>query len=428
MAHNKTFRPVAILGGSRTPFTKSFTHYSRTSNRELMTATLKDLVAKTNLQGELLGDVSLGAVMKNASDWNLARESVLSSGLDPHTPGYDVQRACGTGLETAAQIALKIAAGQIESGIAGGTDTNSDIAGVLPHEFSWIMMEAQKEPSLLARLKKFGELKPQYLKPRFPNVQEPRTGHSMGEHCEMMVKDWRITREAQDELAYHSHINAARAYEEGFYKDLVFDFKGLSRDSFVRGDTSIEKLAKLKPAFDFTGTGTLTAGNSTPLSDGASAVLLGSEDFAKKKDLPILAYLVDADYAAVDFVKGEGLLMAPTRAVAQLLRRNNLKLQDFDFYEIHEAFAGQVLCTLKAWESEEYCRTQLGESKALGSIDRNKMNVKGGSLALGHPFAATGGRILASLSKMLVQKGSGRGLISICTAGGMGVAAIVERP
>lgn len=425
---SKTMRPVAILAGSRTPFTKSSGLYARTSNRDLMTATLKDLVWKTNLIGEKLGDVSTGAVMKNASDWNLTRESLLSSGLHPHTPGYDVQRACGTGLETAAQIALKIASGQIESGIAGGTDTNSDIAGVLPHELSWILMEAQKAPNAFERIKKLMQIKPQYLKPRFPNVQEPRTGLSMGQHTELMVKEWGITRQAQDELAYNSHKNAAKAYDEGFYKDLVFDFKGLTKDTFVRGDTSVEKLAKLKPAFDFSGTGTLTAGNSTPLTDGASAILLGSEEFAQKKGLPVMAYLVDAAYAAVDYVAGEGLLMAPTRAVAEMLRRNNLKLQDFDFYEIHEAFAGQVLCTLKAWESDEYCRKQLGESQALGSIDRSKMNVKGGSLALGHPFAATGGRILASLSKMLVEKGSGRGLISICTAGGMGVVAIVERP
>ncbi len=427
MRANKNMRPVAILDASRTPFTKSFSHYSRTSNRELMTATLRNLVDKTNLRGALLGDVSLGATMKNASDWNMARESVLSSGLDPHTPGYDVQRACGTGLETAAQMALKIASGQIDSGIAGGTDTNSDIVGVLPHEFSWIMMEAQKEKSLMARLKKFSELRLDYIKPRFPNVQEPRTGKSMGEHTEMMVKDWMISREAQDELAYVSHKNAAQAYEEGFYKDLVFEFKGLSKDVFVRVDTTMEKLEKLKPAFDFSGTGTLTAGNSTPLTDGSSAVLLGSEDFAKQYNLPVMAYFVDAAYAAVDYVSGEGLLMAPTRAVADLLRRNKLTLQDFDFYEIHEAFAGQVLCNLKAWESEEYCRKNLGAEKALGSIDRSKMNVKGGSLALGHPFAATGGRIVASLAKMLAQKGAGRGLISICTAGGMGVAAIIER-
>jgi acetyl-CoA C-acetyltransferase len=430
MSNNKSkmLKPVAILAGSRTPFTKSFTHYSRTSNKELMTATLKNLVAKTNLLGARLGDVSLGAVMKNASDWNLSRESLLSSGLDPHTPGYDVQRACGTGLETAAQIALKIAAGQIESGIAGGTDTNSDIAGVLPHEFSWIMAEAQKEKTVVGKLKKMAEMKPEFLKPRFPNVQEPRTGLSMGQHTEQMVKDWGITREEQDALAYQSHMNAARAYSEGFYDDLVFEFKGLKKDVFVRGDTTIEKLAKLKPAFDFSGTGSLTAGNSTPLTDGASAVLLGTEEFAKEKGLPVLAYLVDAASAAVDFVGGEGLLMAPAHAVADMLKRNNLTLQDFDFYEIHEAFAGQVLCTLKAWESEEYCKTKLGADKALGSIDRSKLNVNGGSLALGHPFAATGGRILISLAKMLAQKGSGRGLISICTAGGMGVVAIVERP
>lgn len=423
----KQMRPVAILAGARTPFTKSFTNYSRTSNQTMMTATMRNLVQKTNLQGQRLGDVSLGAVMKNASDWNLGRESVLGSGLDPHTPGYDVQRACGTGLETAWQLALKIAAGQIESGIAGGTDTNSDIAGVLPHEFSWIMMEAQKEKSFMGRLKKFSELKLKYIKPQFPAVMEPRTKLSMGQHTELMVQEWKISREEQDKLAFLSHQNAEKAWNAGFFDDLVFEFKGLKKDAILRADTTIEKLAKLKPAFDFTGKGTLTAGNSTALSDGASAVLLGSEDFAKQHELPVLAHLMDVEVAAVDYVAGEGLLMAPTYAVARLLKRNNLALQDFDYYEIHEAFAGQVLCTLKAWESEEYCRTRLGEAKALGSLDRAKLNINGGSLALGHPFAATGGRILISLAKMLAQRGSGRGLISICTAGGMGIAAIVER-
>lgn len=423
----KQMRPVAILAGSRTPFTKSFTNYNRISNQTMMTEVIRNLVWKTNLVGQRLGDVSTGAVMKNASDWNMTRESVLGSGLNPHTPGYDVQRACGTGLETAWQIGLKIASGAIENGIAGGTDTNSDIAGVLPHEFSWIMMEAQKEKTLLGRIKKFAEIKPQYLKPQFPAVMEPRTGLSMGQHTEKMVKEWGITQLEQDKLALQSHLNADRAWKEGFYDDLVFEFNGLKKDTLVRGDTSLEKLSKLKPAFDFTGQGTLTAGNSTALTDGASAVLLGTEEFAKAQNLPVLAYLVDAEVAAVDYVEGEGLLMAPTYAIARMLRRNNLTLQDFDFYEIHEAFAGQVLCTLKALESEEYCVKKLGEPKALGSIDRSKMNVKGGSLALGHPFAATGGRILISLAKILAQKGSGRGLISICTAGGMGVTAIVER-
>ncbi|MEK2687514.1 acetyl-CoA C-acetyltransferase [Bdellovibrio sp. GT3] len=423
----KQMRPIAILAGSRTPFTKSQTNYVRTSNQEMMTAVMQDLVNKTNIRGVRLGDVSTGAVMKNAADWNMTRESVLSSGLDPHTPGYDVQRACGTGLETAWQIGLKIAAGQIESGIAGGTDTNSDIQGVLPHEFTWKMMDAQKEKTLLGRLGKFAKLSINDIKPKFPVVVEPRTGLSMGQHTELMVKEWHISQEEQDKLALASHQNAAKAWDAGFFKDLVFDFKGLKKDTLVRGDTTLEKLAKLKPAFDKTGTGTLTAGNSTALTDGASAVLLGSEDFAKKHDLPVLAYLTDAEVAAVDYVGGEGLLMAPTYAVARMLERNGLTLQDFDFYEIHEAFAGQVLCTLKAWESEEYCRTKLGLGKALGSIDRSKLNINGGSLALGHPFAATGGRILVSLAKMLSQKGSGRGLISICTAGGMGVTAIVER-
>lgn len=422
-----TMRPVAIIAGSRTPFTKSFSHYSKTTNLELMTATLKDLVKKTKLEGVQLGDVATGAVMKNAEDWNMTREAVLKSGLHPHTPGYDVQRACGTGLETAAQIALKIASGQIESGIAGGTDTNSDIQGVFSHKFSWLMMDLQKAKSLPEKLKIIAQISPKLLLPIFPAVKEPQTGLSMGQHTELMVQEWKVTQGEQDQLAFESHQKAAKAYEAGFHQDLIFEFKGLKKDSILRPDTTIEKLSKLKPAFDFTGKGTLTAGNSTALTDGASAVLLGSQEFADKHKLPVLAYFVDAEYSAVDFVKGEGLLMAPTFAVKRLLERNNLKLQDFDFYEIHEAFAGQVLCTLKAWESPEYCK-KMGLSEAMGSIDRTKLNVNGGSLALGHPFAATGGRIIASLAKALAQKGSGRGLISICTAGGMGVAAIIERP
>ncbi|MBY0415497.1 MAG: acetyl-CoA C-acyltransferase, partial [Bdellovibrionales bacterium] len=282
--------------------------------------------------------------------------------------------------------------------------------------------------SLGDKLKVLAQMKPQYLKPKFPIVQEPQTGLSMGQHTELMVQEWKISQKEQDQLAFESHQKAAKAYEAGFHQDLLFEFKGLKKDSILRADTTLEKLSKLKPAFDFTGKGTLTAGNSTALTDGASAVLLGSEDFSDKHKLPILAYFIDAEYSAVDFVKGEGLLMAPTFAVSRLLERNGLTLQDFDFYEIHEAFAGQVLCTLKAWESEEYCKNNLGRDKAMGSIDRDKLNVKGGSLALGHPFAATGGRIIASLAKTLAEKGKGRGLISICTAGGMGVAAILERP
>lgn len=424
----KFFRPVAIVGGTRTPFTRSFSYYAKTSNIELMSATLKELVAKFNLKGVQLGDVALGAVMKNAEDWNMGREAVLQSGLHPHTPGYDVQRACGTGLETAAQIALKIASCQIESGIAGGTDTNSDIAGVLTHEFSWLMMDIQKAKSLVDKVKILTNLKPQYLKPIFPAVIEPQTKLSMGQHAELMVKEWKISRADQDQFAMESHHKAALAYEKNFFQDLMFEYKGLRKDTILRADTSLEKLARLKPAFDFSSTGSLTAGNSTALTDGASAVLLASEDFADAHKLPILAYFIDAQYSAVDFVKGEGLLLAPTFAVAELLKRNHLTLQDFDFYEIHEAFAGQVLCTLKAFESEDYCKKKLNLDKALGKIDRAKLNVNGSSLALGHPFAATGGRILATIAKLLEQKGSGRGLISICTAGGMGVAAIVERP
>jgi len=421
-------RRVAILGGVRIPFCRNNTAYHDVGNLGMSIKTLGALVEKFKLHGEVLGEVAMGAVLKHSSDWNLAREAALSSGLSPATPGITLQRACGTGLDTVITVANKIALGQIEAGIGGGSDTTSDVPIVVSRRLRRRLLDANMARSLGARLKAFKGFAFKEFKPEFPGVGEPRTGKSMGEHCELMAKEWQISREAQDALAAASHKNAAAAYERGFYADLVAPFRGLERDNILRPDTSIEKLTTLKPAFDKTsGQGTLTAGNSTPLTDGASAALLASEDWAKAHGLEVQAYLVDAQVAAVDFVHGEGLLMAPAWAVAQLLKRNNLTLQDFDFYEIHEAFAAQVLCTLKAWEDEGFCRTKLGADGALGSIDRSKLNVVGSSLALGHPFAATGARIVATAAKLLKEKGSGRALISICTAGGMGVAAIIER-
>jgi len=421
-------RRVAIIGGVRIPFCRNNTAYHDVGNLGMSIKTLGALVEKFKLHGEVLGEVAMGAVLKHSSDWNLGREAALSSGLSPATPGITVQRACGTGLDTVVLVANKIALGQIEAGIGGGSDTTSDVPIVVNKRLRRRLLDANMARSFGARLKAFKGFSFKEFKPEFPGVGEPRTGKSMGEHCELMAKEWQIPREAQDALAAASHKNAAAAYERGFYDDLVAPFRGLERDNILRPDTSIEKLATLKPAFDKTsGQGTLTAGNSTPLTDGASAALLASEDWAKAHGLEVQAYLVDAQVAAVDFVHGEGLLMAPAWAVAQLLKRNKLTLQDFDFYEIHEAFAAQVLCTLKAWEDEEFCRTKLGASGALGSIDRSKLNVVGSSLALGHPFAATGARVVATAAKLLKEKGSGRALISICTAGGMGVAAIIER-
>lgn len=420
-------RKVAILSGSRTPFVKSMSQYQGLSNTDLLTVAMNDLVKKNKLEGEILGDVIMGTVMNHPFDFNLTREVVLGTELSPLTPGLNIQRACGTGLEAANLIALKIGAGQMEVGIAGGSDTNSDIPLIGERKLTHWLIRLQNAKSLGDKLSVIAGFKPAWLKPLIPAVKEPRTGLSMGEHCELMVKEWGITREEQDRLAYESHINASRAYEEGFHSDLFVPFKGLTQDPISRKDTTLERLAKLKPAFDRSGNGTLTAGNSTPLTDGASAVLLSSEDWAREHKLEPLAYFIDAEVAAVDFVHGAGLLMAPTLAVSRLLERNNLTLQDFDYYEIHEAFAGQVLCTLKAWESEKYCKEVLGRDKPMGSIDRSRMNIKGGSLALGHPFAATGGRIVATAGKILKEKGKGRILISICTAGGMGVAGIVER-
>jgi acetyl-CoA C-acetyltransferase len=427
-----TIRRVAILGGNRIPFARSNTVYSNVSNQEMLTATLQGLVDRFHLHGERLGDVAAGAVMKHSRDFNLVRESVLSTTLAPETPAYDLQQACGTGLEAAMLVANKIALGHIESGIAGGVDTTSDAPIGINEKMRKILMEANRAKGTVAQLKVLTQIRPSMLvKPAIPRNGEPRTGLSMGEHAELMAREWSIPREEQDQLTCASHANLARAYNEGFMADLIIPFKGVSKDNNLREGLTIEKLRSLKPCFDkkvAPGQGTLTPGNSTPLTDGASAVLLASEDWAKARSLPVQAYITHSEVAAVDFFnKKEGLLMAPAYAVPRMLQRAGLTLQDFDFYEIHEAFAAQVLCTLKAWEDPRYCKDQLGLNKPLGSIDRSKLNVNGSSLAAGHPFAATGGRIIASLAKMLAQKGSGRGLISICAAGGQGVVAILER-
>ncbi|HEX7046330.1 MAG TPA: acetyl-CoA C-acetyltransferase [Gammaproteobacteria bacterium] len=422
-----TPRRVAIVGSTRIPFARAFTAYAECSNQDLMTAALKGLVEKYGLKGEKLGDVGLGAVIKHTRDFNLARESVLGAGLDPHTPAFDLQRACGTSLETTINIGYKIALGQIDAGIAGGVDSTSDVPVVFRDAFREILMESNRGKSFGDKLKPWAKLRPKHLKPQFPGVIEPRTHLSMGQSCELMAKEWDIPRRDQDELAFKSHHNAATAWESGWYDDQVIPFNGLERDNNVRKDTSLEKLGSLKPVFDREN-GTLTAGNSTPLTDGASAVLMCSEEWAREHGLEPLAFLTFGEVAAVDFVwKKEGLLMAPAYAVPRMLDRAGITLQDFDLYEIHEAFAAQTLCTLKAWESEKFCKERLGRDKALGSIDRSKLNLKGGSVALGHPFGATGARIVGALAKQLAERGSGRGLISVCTAGGMGVTAILER-
>jgi acetyl-CoA C-acetyltransferase len=402
-----------IVGGARIPFVKSMTHYMGVTTQDLMLASMKHLVHKYGLQGKSVGDVALGAVMNSSSNWNLAREVALGCGLHASTPGYNIQRACGTSLEAAAQLALKIQAGQINSGIAGGVDTNSDLPIMASRGLSQKLLALNAAKTFGARAKVLASFSVSDLKPVLPAVVEPRTKMSMGQHTEKMVQEWGIGQKEQDELALKSHQNGERAYKEGFHSDLVYEFKGLVKDGTLRGDTTLERLSKLKPAFDFTGKGTLTAGNSSPLTDGSAAVLLASESEAKRNGWSIQAKFVDAQVAAVDYVAGEGLLIAPTIAVGQLLERNGLTLQDFDFYEIHEAFAGQVLVTLKAWESDSYCKAKMGRNKALGSIDRSKMNICGGSVALGHPFAATGARIVASLAKLLSKKSKSRGLISI---------------
>jgi acetyl-CoA C-acetyltransferase len=421
-------RRVAIIGGVRIPFVRGNGAYSQVGNQEMLTATLRGVVERYGLQGQRLDDVAAGAVMKHSSQWNLTRESVLGSGLAAETPGLDLQRACGTSLEAAISLGNRIALGQIDCAIAAGVDTVSDPPVVYPRSFQQLLLRSYRGRTLSERVGPWLGLRPKNLRPVLPGIAEPRTGLSMGESTELMVKTWGITRAEQDQLALESHQKATAAYARGFYKDLVREYLGVSQDNNIRGDTSLEKLAKLKPVFDTSGAGTLTAGNSTPMTDGASAVLLASEAWARERNLPVLAYLTYGKVAAVDYIdKKEGLLMAPAYAVPRMLNDAQLGLGDFDFYEIHEAFAGQVLCTLKAWADPVFCRDKLKLPGVLGTIDRSKLNVKGGSLAIGHPFAATGTRIIATLAKILDENQGKRGLISICTAGGMGVTAILER-
>jgi len=419
-------RRAVVLGGNRIPFARSDSAYAKATNQDMLTAALDGLVERFGLAGERLGEVVAGAVLKHSRDFNLTRECVLGSRLAPETPAYDVQQACGTGLEAAILVANKIALGQVEVGVAGGVDTTSDAPLALNEDLRAVLLEANRLKSNAARAKLLLRLRPQQLVPAIPRNEEPRTGLSMGEHQARTAAEWGISREAQDELAMRSHVNLAAAYERGFQDDLITPYLGLERDQNLRPDSSMERLAKLKPVFGGS-EGTMTAGNSTPLSDGAAVALLASEAWAQERGLTPLAAFVDAETAAVDYVSGrEGLLMAPAYAVPRLLERNGLALQDFDLYEIHEAFASQVLSTLAAWEDPVFCTQRLGLSKPLGAIDRAKLNVNGSSLAAGHPFAATGGRIVAAAAKALHERGGGRCLISICAAGGQGVVAILE--
>ncbi|MGC1178882.1 MAG: acetyl-CoA C-acetyltransferase [Methyloceanibacter sp.] len=418
-------RRVAVLGGVRIPFCRSYTAYAELSNLDMLTTALSGLIERFSLEGAHIDEVVGGAVVTHAKDWNLAREAVIGSVLAPTTPAITMMQACGTSLQGALGLGAKIATGQIECGIALGTDTTSDAPIVFKRSFAQRLVQLSRAKGFGQKLATFKGFTPGELAPQPPSTAEPRTGLSMGEHCELMAKEWGITREAEDLLAYESHRKAAAAYDEGFMDDLVFPCAGTFRDNNIREEISLAKIAELKPVFDRSG-GTITAANSTPLTDGASTVLLASEAWAAKRGISVQAHLTLGRTAAVDFVAGEGLLMAPTIAVSDLLRETGLALQDFDYYEIHEAFAAQVLATLKAWESEDYCRRRLGRSEPLGSIDRAKLNVKGSSIAFGHPFAATGARILAVLAKLLHNQGGRRGLISVCTAGGMGVAVILE--
>ena len=426
MSYGQPSRRVAVVGANRIAFARNNTAYATSSNQDMMTAAISGLVERYKLSGELIGEVAGGAVLKHSRDFNLIRESVLGTTLDPRTPACDIQQACNTGMEAAVYIANKISLGQIECGIAGGVDTASEVPLVFGEKLRKIFLAANMAKTTGGKLSQLLKIRLKYFAPVAPQNSEPRTGMAMGDHTQVTARYYGITREAQDELALQSHLKLAKAYDRGFFNDLITPYMGLEHDNILRPDTTLEKLAKLKPAFDKVN-GTMTAGNSTPLTDGASCVLLASEDWAKAHNLPVMAYLTFAEVAAIEFVEHkENLLLAPVYAMPKMLAKAGLTLQDFDFYEIHEAFAASVLATLKIWESEELSSKEFGV-KALGSIDLSKLNVAGSSLATGHPFAATGGRIIGTLAKLLQEKGSGRGLISICAAGGQGITAIMER-
>ncbi|WP_277207740.1 acetyl-CoA C-acetyltransferase [Isoptericola croceus] len=433
-ADRQGVRDAVVVGGNRVPFSRAGKKYADASNQEMFTAALEGLVARFGLQGERLGEAVGGAVLKHSRDFNLVRESVLGSSLSPATPAFDLQQACATGLEATINVANKIRLGQIESGVAGGSDTVSDAPIAVSEGLRRALLEVQHAKTWQARAKALAAIRPGDLKPLVPATDEPRTGLSMGEHQAITTARWGIAREAQDEIALASHQHLAAAWESGFFDDLVTPFRGLTRDDNLRADTSLEKLASLKPVFgrSLEAPATMTAGNSTPLTDGASTVLLGSREWAESHDLPVLARVVDAETAAVDFVHGhEGLLMAPVHAVPRLLARNGLTLDDIDFFEIHEAFASTVLTTLAAWEDADYGKNELGLPGAFGTVDRTKINVNGSSLAAGHPFAATGGRIVATAAKLVAQRAAetgepARALISVCAAGGLGATAVVE--
>ena len=427
MLNEAKAKKVGVIGGSRIPFCRANTAYRNSTNQKMMTASLKAIVERYNLQDKVLGDVALGAVIKHSSDWNLARECVIDSGLSLKTPGVDMQRACGTGLETIMNIANKISLGQIDSGIGGGVDSISDAPIVYSDNLRKILLKSFYGRSISQKFRPWLSFRPSFLKPKLPGVVEPRTGLSMGESTEIIAKEYNISRESQDLLALNSHNNASKAYDAGFYDELVIPFEGVSKDNIIRSDSTIEKLSSLETVFDKGPDASMTPGNSTSLTDGSAAVLLTNDVWARMNDLEIESYISNFEISAVDYIDEEGLLMAPAYAVSEMLKKADLELQDFDFYEIHEAFAAQTLATIGAWESKEFCQTKLGRNKAMGSLDQKKLNIKGGSLAIGHPFAATGARVVATMSKLLREKGNGKGLISICTAGGMGVTAIMER-
>ncbi|MFQ6023958.1 MAG: acetyl-CoA C-acyltransferase [Acidiferrobacterales bacterium] len=409
---------VAVIGGARTPFAKAGTVFKKYSALQLGVHAVNGLLEKQDLDPQSVDELVYGIVIADPRLPHFAREVNFSSRLPPSVRALTVTDNCITGTSAITAIYDSIVAGRAEVGIAGGVESMSNTALIFNESASRIFLEAAAAKSFGGRLTQFLKLRPWHFKPRAPAIAEPSTGLSMGEHTELMVKEWRVSREEQDEFAYRSHMKAHAATEDGRLKAEIHPLDGIDHDPLIRSDTTVEKLAKLPPAFDRSPSGTITAGNSSPLTDGAASVLLMSEERARQDGRQPLAFIKAFQYVGID--PKDGLLMGPGIAVPRLLRKAGLTLAEIDIIEMHEAFAGQIACNLRAWE-------QGWKEPAIGKVDPEKVNPLGSSIAVGHPFAATGARIVTTLANEMKRRDARYALISICGAGATASAMILER-
>jgi acetyl-CoA acetyltransferase family protein len=409
---------VAVIGGTRTPFAKAGTAFKRHSALDLAVHAVNGLMEKQELDPQAVDELVFGILLVDPRIPHLAREVVLASRLPAKVRALTITDNCITSLSGAALIADSILAGRAEVGIAGGVESLSNMPLLFNRRASRIFLDGASAKSLSQKMKLYLKLRPRDLTPKLPGIREPSTGLSMGEHCELMVKEWQIPRREQDQIAYRSHMNAHAATQDGRLRAEIHPLDGVDHDLLVRPATSIERLAKLAPVFDLSPAGTITAGNSSPLTDGATSVLLMSEARARREGRQPLAFIKAFEIASID--PEDGLLMGPGLAVPRVLRKAGLRLSDIDIVEMHEAFGGQIACNLRAWQ-------QGWKEPAIGTVDLDKLNPLGSSIAVGHPFGATGARIITTLANEMKRRDARYGLISICGAGATAGAMILER-